>query len=353
MVSYIFSSRLLFLSLITLLGGGCAPVSQSPITPPDSPSASPSHRRNATPTLADINRTLASVAMQGRVSLSDYRIGAEDLLEITLFNVSGADGRVTPRTVRMRVSQRGVITLPLLGDISVMGLTVAAVEQALRERYDKYIHNPQVGVLVTEYRQRVSVIGEVQRPSIVELTGPMTVLELLAQAGGVTERAGSQVHIYRQVPEGRQSFVIDLSALASNIGLINDKGAPFVNMPVQAGDVINVPQAGMFFVDGAVRSPGSYQLSRRSTLTQVLATAGGVVTDLADYSDISIFRRQNSGEVETIHLDLNEILAGNFADPQIEADDVIIVPISTSKYILKRFVGTIISGFSVGALIPR
>ncbi len=208
-------------------------------------------------------------------------------------------------------------------------------------------------MLVTEFRQRVSVIGEVQRPSVVELTGPKTVLELLAQAGGVTERAGSQVHIYRQVPEGRQSFVIDLSALASNVGLINDKGAPFINMPVQAGDVINVPQAGMFFVDGAVRRPGSYRLSRRSTLTQALSIAGGVNPDLADYTDISIFRRQSPKEVETIHLDLNEILAGNLADPQINADDVVIVPVSTGKWFLNRFVGTIVSGFSVGAFIPR
>jgi polysaccharide export outer membrane protein len=291
--------------------------------------------------------------MQAPASLSDYRIGAEDLLEITLFNVDGADGRVTPRTVRMRVSQRGVITLPLLGEISAIGLTVSALEQALRERYDKYIHNPQIGVLVTEFRQRVSVIGEVQRPSVVKLTGPKTVLELLAQVGGVTERAGSQVHIYRQVPEGRQSFVIDLSALASNIGLINDKGAPFVNMPVQAGDVINVPQAGMFFLDGAIKTPGPFRLRRTSTLTQALATAGGVNTELANDNDISIFRRKDSGEVETLHFDLSEILAGNITDPQIKADDVIIVPVSTGKWFVNRFVGTIISGFSVGALIPR
>jgi len=351
MLSYFLKRRLLFLSLVTLLGGGCAPVMQSPITPSDGPSVSPTGRRSATPTLADINRTLASVAMQAPASSSDYRIGAEDLLEITLFNVAESDGRVTPRRVRVRVSQRGVIMLPLLGEISVVGLSVSALEQVLRERYDKYIHNPQVGVLVTEYRQRVSVIGEVQRPSVVELTGPKTVLELLAMAGGVTERAGSQVHIYRQGPEGRQSYVIDLFALASNVGLINDKNAPFINMPVQAGDVINVPQAGMFFVDGAVGSPGSYQLGRRSTLTQALASAGGVIADLADYSNISIFRRRSPEEVETIQLSLNEILSGDLADPQIEADDVIIVPISMGKYFVKRFIGTIVSGFSLNAFI--
>lgn len=347
MGSYFLKRRLLFVSLVILLGGGCAPVSQNPITPSDGPSASPTGRRNATPTLADINRTLASVAMQGRASLSDYRIGAEDLLEITLFNVSGADGRITPRTVRMRVSQRGVITLPLLGEISAIGLTVSDLERVLRERYDKYIHNPQVGILVTEYRQRASVIGEVRNPSVFELSGPKTVLELLAMAGGVTETAGSQVHIYRQGAEGRQSYVIDLFALASNAGLINEKNASLVNMPVQSGDVINVPQAGSFFVDGAVGRPGSYRLGRRTTITQALATAGGVDEELANYSGVTIFRRQGPEEFETISVALEEIIAGDLPDLPIEADDVIIVPISSGKWFVKRFVGRLISGFSL------
>ena len=56
-----------------------------------------------------------------------------------------------------------------------------------------------------------------------------------------------------------------------------------VNMPVQAGDVINVPQSGMFFVDGAVRKPGSYPLTQSYTLTQALAIAGGADVDLAEY----------------------------------------------------------------------
>ncbi len=347
MVSYFLKRRLLFLSLITFLGGGCAPVPQSPITPPDGLKGSPTHRPSVSPSLAEINRAVASAAMQASASSSDYRIGAEDLLAITLFNVAESDGRVTPRSTSVRVSQQGKVTLPLLGEISVMGLTVADLERVLRERYDKYIHNPQVGILVTEYRQRASVIGEVRNPSVFELSGPKTVLELLAMAGGVTETAGSQVHIYRQGAEGRQSYVIDLFALASNAGLINEKNASLVNMPVQSGDVINVPQAGSFFVDGAVGRPGSYRLGSRTTITQALATAGGVDEELANYSGVTIFRRQGPEEFETIPVDLEEILAGDLADLQIEPDDVIIVPISSGKWFVKRFVGRLISGFSL------
>jgi polysaccharide export outer membrane protein len=162
-------------------------------------------------------------------------------------------------------------------------------------------------------------------------------------AGGISERAGSQVHIYRQGPEGRQSHVIDLLVLANHPGL--------VNMPVQAGDVLNVQQAGMFFVDGAVLKPGSYALTRPYTLTQALTVAGGVIRTLASYGDISIFRRRNGLEAEKIPVDLSAIWDGKTSDPGIEADDVIVVPISTVKYVVERFLGRI--GFGqVPAFVP-
>ena len=68
-------------------------------------------------------------------------------------------------------------------------------------------------------------------------------------------------------------------------------------MPVQAGDVINVPPAGMFFVDGAVGSPGSYPLGRHYSLTQALAAAGGVDRDFYS-ADVTIFRRKGSAGIE-------------------------------------------------------
>ncbi len=92
------------------------------------------------------------------------------------------------------------------------------------------------------------------------------------------------MHVYRQESEGRHIYVIDLFALADH--------PEAVNMPVQPGDVINVPHAGTFFVDGSVGRPGSYPLPRSRTLTQALATAGGVTVRLADYSGVVVFRRR-------------------------------------------------------------
>jgi polysaccharide export outer membrane protein len=260
--------------------------------------------------------------------------------------------QVTPRITLARVSQQGQISLPVVGEIEIKGLTVSAAEQRLRERYDKYLYNPQVGVLVKEFRQRVSIMGAVQKAGFFELTGPKTVIEILAMAGGVTEKAGSQIHIYRVGPKERENHIIDLSVLANNIGLVSALNANTINMPVQPGDVINVPEAGMFFVDGAVKKPGSYLLGRRYSLTQALATAGGIDREL-NSDEISIFRRNGPGKVETLVFDLDALLAGKATDPELQPDDVILLPISSGKYFVKRFVGNLVGGLSLGSFIPR
>jgi protein involved in polysaccharide export with SLBB domain len=77
------------------------------------------------------------------------------------------------------------------------------------------------------------------------------------------------------------------------------------------------------------------------TLTQALAVAGGVTETLAAYDEVAIFRRQTGSEHQKIPADLKEILAGQAQDPYIEAEDTIVVPISTAKYIIDRFIGRI------------
>jgi polysaccharide biosynthesis/export protein len=305
---------------------------------------------NASMGASEINRALGTLALHTGLTTADYQIGPEDLLQITLFNVSGDEAKLTPRALTLRVSQQGLLSLPLLGEIKVSGMTASMLEGDLKRRYDKYIYSPQVGVMIAEYRQRVSVIGAVLKPGIIELSAGKTVFDILAMAGGVTERAGTQVHIYRQGPNGRESQVIDLLALASNASLITADGANLITMPVQGGDVINVPPAGMFFIDGAVGRPGSYPLGRRYSLTQALAIAGGVNRDL-NSSEITIFRRKPPSGVEPMTVDLDSILANPAIDPRIEEDDVILVPINAMKYVYQRVFGQLLSwGTTIGAI---
>jgi polysaccharide export outer membrane protein len=344
-------TSLLAILLVSILAG-CASVPTNP--PPIAIQLGEPVAATSTPSsfATDINRNIAAAAMLNSSASSDYRLGPEDLVEITIFNIPEAtnlERGVTPRTNIVRVSEQGQISLPLIGEIDVRGVTVLGLEKKLREAYDPYIHNPQVGVLVREYRQRVSVIGSVQKPGVFELSGPKTVIGMLAMAGGVTDQAGMQVQIYRQGPNGRENYLIDLAVLASNAALINAKTDPLITMSVQSGDIINIPLAGTFFVDGAVKRPGSYPLGRRYSLMQALTAAGGVDRDFYS-ADLTIFRKKASG-IEPISIDLNEVVAGSTGDPQIEADDVILVPVSTAKYVYFKIFGQILGwGTSIGGV---
>jgi polysaccharide biosynthesis/export protein len=326
MLSGIALKSLLLLSFAVLLAAGCGSVQQPVSLPP--PAAGSSNIA-----VDEINRSLTMLAQQGSKPASDYQLGPEDYLKITLYNIPPGES-ITPRETSARVSQAGKIALPLVGEITVAGLSPANLEHLLRERYEKYLRNPQVGVQIMEARsQKISVLGAVQKPGVFQLTGPKTLVDVLAMASGISPSAGSQVHIVRQGPEGRQTYVIDLFALATNPSSIN--------RPVQGGDVINVPEAGQFFVDGAVGRPGSYPLVHAYTLTQALAVAGGIKPTLADYSGILLFRRRDPATFERIPVDLNAVRDRTVPDPKIETDDVIVVPIHTGKYIIERFIGGI------------
>jgi polysaccharide biosynthesis/export protein len=346
-------TRSFALTLATIIAAGCA-------APQNYPSlsrapANPQGASTASPNVEEINKAISAASQQSAGSSKDYKLGPDDLLQITIYNIPEQEARVTPRSVTLRVSQDGLVVIPLLGQMDVRGKTTGELERELNKRYAKFIRNPQVGVLVMEFRQRVSVMGAVQKPGVLELTGPRSVVDALALAGGVTEKAGNQVHVYRQDASGsRQSIVIDLTLLANSSGqMMNQNGAAPINMPLQAGDVVNVPQSGMFFVDGAVGKPGSYALGRSYTVSQALATAGGVDPELADYEAVTINRRVNPEKVEIIPVDLKAVTAGRAVDPQVQPDDVILVPMSSVKYFVKRFVGTIFSGVSAGSFMGR
>src|SRR5437899_147388 len=119
-------------------------------------------------------------------------VGAEDLLEISVFEIPDLT-----RTVR--VSEHGTISLPLLGEIPVGGLTPMELEDALREALSKkYLENPQVSVFVQEHgSKKVSVLGAVGKPGVYEMLGARTLLQILSEAGGLTKEVGAELYVIR------------------------------------------------------------------------------------------------------------------------------------------------------------
>ena len=279
-------------------------------------------------------RILMSTLATSKVSPGDYKIGPEDLLEVTVFEVEKLNKTV-------RVSARGDISLPLLGILKVKGLTATELEKNITDLLaEKYIKDPYVTVFIKEYRnQRISVIGMVEKPGIFEVAGQKTVLGMMAMAGGLKEDAGRLLFLLRPPPSNEDSpketagsvqqapltLVIDLDEL-----LI--KGDLSLNVPTFSGDVINVPASGKVFVGGEVQRPGGFPLKgKRLTVTQAIALAEGLKPE-ADGAEIRIFRLSGKGqEKEAIAVNYYDIVAAKAIDLYLKENDILLVPQSGIK----------------------
>jgi polysaccharide export outer membrane protein len=141
--------------------------------------------------------------------VSDYRVGPQDLIEISVFQVPDLS-----RTVR--VNSGGQISLPLIGGMQAGGLTIQELEAAIGKKLEaKYLQNPQVTAFVKEYTsQRVTVEGSVKKPGIYPLSGRTTLLQAIAMAEGLDQLANLQgVVIFRQIGGKKMGAVFDLKSI--------------------------------------------------------------------------------------------------------------------------------------------
>jgi polysaccharide export outer membrane protein len=258
-----------------------------------------------------------AVKLVAKEEEKEHPLGSEDLLEISVFEVSELN-----RTVR--VSENGTISLPLLGEMAVRGLTSMQLESRLRDELSKkYVKNPQVSVFIKEYgSKRVSVVGAVGKPGVYEMLGPRTLLQVLSQAGGLKEEAAAELYVLREMGNG------SAKRIAVNVSDLMASRGPHTNVGIEPGDIISVPidQEIYIYVDGAVKNPGRFeQLSSRPiTLLQAIAKAGGA-TDRANLKEIQILRQMEGGTQSIALINLKEIRKGKVADPILLDGDIIVV----------------------------
>lgn len=221
---------------------------------------------------------------------TDYTVGPDDVLSVAVFNEPDLTGRFT-------VDSDGAITFPLLGRVAVEGLTLRAIEEKLtRLLAEGYLVNPQVAVTVEQYRsQRVFVTGEVRSPGAYSLKGNMTLLEVLAQAGGTTADAGSEVQIIRPKTRPGETGPLspgqpgDPNQETVRIRMQDVLSGNVRGLVIRDGDTVYVPKAERFYVTGYVRTPGSFIWEPGVTVQQAIAMAGGV-TERGSLRRVRIFR---------------------------------------------------------------
>lgn len=247
-----------------------------------------------------------------------YKIGPDDLLQISVFEVPELNQKV-------RVAEDGSITLNLLGRIEIGGLTQESVVRKITELLQaKYVKNPQVTIFIEEYKsQQVAVIGAVETPGSYKVVGRKNLLQVLSDAGGLTDKAGNQLFVLREAPDGGSTTItIDLDELVIN-------GNQKFNIPIEPGDTITVPidREIRVFVSGQVTRPGpvTAKMSQGITLLQAIAGAGGLAQG-AKPTAIMIKRVDKAGKETRLNVNLKDIIKGKKKDIKLQEGDVVHVP---------------------------
>jgi len=236
-------------------------------------------------------------------SASDAPIGPRDVIEVKVFQDQNLYTKAT-------VNDDGRISMPLIGKVNVSGLTPTEAETRIKGMLEKYINKPDVSVTVLEADSKpISVIGAVTRPGRIGITGNITLIQAITQAGGLAGGYGRTLYVLRSAANGlTEQIAIDIDDLMVN-------GNPDLNLPLRPNDVINVPidAAINIYVLGEVMHPGSVQFRRSQTptLLQVLAAAGGP-TDRA--SKRVILKRVVAGVEKTFRYDFKKIIDGRQND---------------------------------------
>jgi polysaccharide export outer membrane protein len=242
-----------------------------------------------------------------------YAVGVGDVLEVTAYQEDEISGEFT-------VEAGGTITFPLLGSISVAGMTVAEIASVLENLLEKdYYVDVQLKVEVKVFSsQPVTLLGEVNRPGTYYLEGRTTLTELLSKAGGLKSSAGPVLELRRTAPipgEGAPPPMVFSTAKLST-------GEAGRDVYLAAGDVLFVSAKQLYFITGEIARPGQYEISLGLTLLQAISQAGGVGKFASQSIEV---HRDIDGEKQILRFDLSQIRKGKSSDPAVLAGDVVII----------------------------
>src|SRR3984885_9203077 len=305
------------------------------------------HAQSKLQTQQQTNEKIQELAAHARPQVLETPIGSGDLLHIDVFDV--------PELSRdVRVSDTEDITYPLVpGKIVTAGLTSYQLEQKLAQLLieNGLVSHPQVSVFVKEQNsQPVTLVGAVQKPMVYQVIRPTTLLELLADAGGITDVAGSDVIVTRPVPSADKNAVnndlkgatLDTSSDTQTITIrlqdLLESGNPAYNISVYGGDTVSVPRAGIVYVmGGGISQPGGYILQSHGeqiTVLKAVALAHGM-TGFAKGDQAVIMRKNpDTGQKDMIPVQIKKMENRKAADLPMQTNEFLYLSASLGLKVL-------------------
>jgi len=247
-------------------------------------------------------------------------LGPGDEVDISVYGAPDLSGHT-------RVSSDGNISMPLVGNIRVGGMTSSEAEGAIEAhlRQNNILNDPHVSVFARGYgSSAVSVVGEVVKPGSYSTLGPHRLFDLLQAAGGLTEKAANRAVVTHRGSDTSNTYQLskDPAQMAQS------------NVEIRPGDTIVVPGAPIVYVLGEVNKPGGYVLGSGGTVTvlRVVAAAGGP-TASASLGGTKMLRRTPNG-LQELPVPMKKLLKAEAQDVPLEPDDIIFIPNSKLKQVL-------------------
>jgi polysaccharide export outer membrane protein len=280
----------------------------------------PAAQPDNTASMAQANQRLfaaaaADTASAVATSADEYQLGAQDRINVIVFGAETFSGEFA-------VDESGSIAVPLLGPVPAANRTPRQLEEDLEARLrETYMRDPHVTVSVLEMRSHgISVLGAVNAPGVHQVAGKATLLDVLAQAEGLSAEAGNRITVTRPGATGEENIEVNLSSLLFG-------GTPGANVEVRAGDIVHVHSASLVYVVGEVNNPGGFTmpLGEQMTVLQALSMAQGTNNLAADWNSVIVRTRPDGSQTE-VPVDVGKVLDGEVAPPTMEPSDVLYIP---------------------------
>jgi polysaccharide export outer membrane protein len=267
--------------------------------------------------------------------ISDYTIGADDILTVTVADAPEFGGK-------FRVSDSGFIEIQGISEpISAAGKSTSQLAVEIRKALigAKQLRDPRVTVFIEEFRSRVvTVLGSVTKPGVYPLEKHTTVLDALSLAGGALPNAGNVLTIVRGPASAEASGTAPGSVQIIDVSRILSGESAFSNVEVRTGDVINVSVAQVVYVVGAVVKPGGYPMNDPTagvSIVQAVTLAQGFTPQASTHRGL-IIRQSTSGSArQEIPVDISQMMDGKQTDLVLAPNDILVIPESNFKKSLK------------------
>jgi polysaccharide biosynthesis/export protein len=244
-----------------------------------------------------------------------------DIVEMQIFDAP-------EYSTRMPVSPAGDIAIPYAGLFHIEGMTSIEASKAIAQLFvqNQILRDPRVIVTTQQFGYSITVMGEVKSPGVYPLAGRTRLIDMLTEAGGVTDRAGHVIEIFPAGSMKNPQTVLWDPTLRENDN---------AELPIKTGETVLVSRCGVVYVGGNVVRPGAYPLcdSNHTTLSEVIALAQGAKA--SSWTQRTLLLRTSGSPVSATrvvqNVKLEDVLRGRKVDITMQPDDIVFIPPSVLK----------------------